>query len=183
MNNPYAAPQVDLAAPAPGDETYQPKLLQVSGRIGRMRYLAYSAAIGLLMIPVILAVFIMDVSSIAKGSVPGALIALLVVVGIAVLACSIILMRRRLNDMGRTGWFMLLFLVPLANLVFYLWILGASGDEGSNQYGPAPGPNTLLINIVGGFMLAVTLVSFVGNFIAGVTGALSRSSSSQSSGF
>jgi uncharacterized membrane protein YhaH (DUF805 family) len=183
MSNPYAAPQVDLDAPQLSAETYQPRLWQVNGRIGRMRYLAYSAAIGLLMIPVAIVAVALGAASLAKGSLTPTLVAMMVVVGIAVLTISVILARRRLNDMGRTGWFMLLSLVPLVNFVFYLWMLCASGDQGSNEYGPAPAPNTTLINIAGGIMIALMVASVGFNILGGLAGYRAATSGSGSSGF
>ena len=52
MSNPYSMPQADLVERA-GDETYMPKFFSLSGRIGRVRYLAYGIGAGLLMIPVV----------------------------------------------------------------------------------------------------------------------------------
>ena len=44
MSNPYSMPQSELREPA-SNETYQPKFFALSGRIGRVRYLGYSAAL------------------------------------------------------------------------------------------------------------------------------------------
>jgi hypothetical protein len=41
MSNPYAAPDAVLSDVAE-DETYEPQIFSVNGRIGRLRYLAYS---------------------------------------------------------------------------------------------------------------------------------------------
>jgi uncharacterized membrane protein YhaH (DUF805 family) len=44
---------------------------------------------------------------------------------------------RRLHDIGRSGWWQLLSLVPLGNLLLlYWWVLPS--DSGPNAYGPAP---------------------------------------------
>ena len=52
MSNPYSMPQADLVERA-GNETYTPSFFSLSGRIGRVRYLAYGIGAGLLMIPVV----------------------------------------------------------------------------------------------------------------------------------
>lgn len=44
---------------------------------------------------------------------------------------------RRLHDTNKSGWFMLLGLVPLANL-YLLYLFITEGDKGSNQYGEDP---------------------------------------------
>ncbi len=56
---------------------------------------------------------------------------------LAILIPTIAVGVRRLQDTGRSGWWMLLCLVPLVNLlVVYFWAL--EGDKGSNAYGSDP---------------------------------------------
>lgn len=43
---------------------------------------------------------------------------------------------RRLHDTGRSGWLLLVALIPFAGLVLLVFLLTA-GDEGENRYGPA----------------------------------------------
>jgi len=46
---------------------------------------------------------------------------------------------RRLHDVGKSGWFFLLLLIPFFNLyVFFYLMLIKKGDIGDNQYGPDP---------------------------------------------
>ena len=44
---------------------------------------------------------------------------------------------RRLHDTGKSGWWMLLGLIPLVGLVL-LYFLAQPGNEGANAYGEAP---------------------------------------------
>lgn len=44
---------------------------------------------------------------------------------------------RRLHDTGRSGWWMLIGLVPLVGLVL-LYFFALEGPRGPNQYGPDP---------------------------------------------
>lgn len=56
---------------------------------------------------------------------------------LAILVPSLAVAVRRLHDTGRSGWFLLLSLVPLVSLVLlYFYIL--EGDAGPNLYGPDP---------------------------------------------
>jgi len=139
MNNLYQAP---ASAPAdPAFATYQPRFLSLSGRIGRLRYLAYGMGLMLLTYPVIFVIFAL--SGMLSGEAPGALVFVpLGVVYIALLVFSFGYMVRRLNDMDQSGWLSLLMLIPLVNLVMILVLLVARGTAGSNRYGPAPVPNT-----------------------------------------
>lgn len=44
---------------------------------------------------------------------------------------------RRLHDQDKSGWFMLLGLIPLINLVLLVFMF-LQGTQGDNQYGPDP---------------------------------------------
>ncbi len=45
---------------------------------------------------------------------------------------------RRLHDLDRSGWFLLLGLIPLIGAIILLVWFCTSGTEGPNQYGPDP---------------------------------------------
>lgn len=51
---------------------------------------------------------------------------------------SIMMLARRLHDLDKSGWWMLLLFVPLVNILFYIYILFFKGTEGPNQYGEDP---------------------------------------------
>jgi uncharacterized membrane protein YhaH (DUF805 family) len=42
---------------------------------------------------------------------------------------------RRFHDLGKSGWYTLLYLVPVVNIITLIYLLGAKGEEGSNKYG------------------------------------------------
>ena len=45
---------------------------------------------------------------------------------------------RRLHDTGRSGWWLLLWLIPMIGFIILLiWLIG-KGDEDDNEYGPDP---------------------------------------------
>jgi uncharacterized membrane protein YhaH (DUF805 family) len=150
-------------APVDSAAFSHPKPFAASGRIGRVRYLAYSF-VGMLI--VMLAASILGGVLGATGSseqVSGATAQ--IVVGALVLALTLILARRRLNDMGKTGWWGLLLLVPLLNFVVTLWLVFGRGDASVNAYGPPPGPNgrgTIVLACLGPLLfVGVTLYSGV----------------------
>lgn len=51
---------------------------------------------------------------------------------------GIMMLARRLHDLDKSGWWMLLLFVPLVNILFYIYILFFKGTEGPNQYGEDP---------------------------------------------
>lgn len=44
---------------------------------------------------------------------------------------------RRMHDVGRSGWVLLLTVVPVVNLLLIYWALKA-GEDGANEWGPCP---------------------------------------------
>jgi uncharacterized membrane protein YhaH (DUF805 family) len=78
----------------------------------------------------------------STGQVLGAIYAL------AVLLPSIGVGIRRLHDTNRTGWWLLVSLVPLVGWIWIIVLLALAGDEGPNRYGPPPGtlrePDTIV---------------------------------------
>lgn len=57
---------------------------------------------------------------------------------LAVLVPSIAVSMRRLHDIGRTGWWLLIAFVPLIGAVVLLVFMVLDSQPGSNQYGPNP---------------------------------------------
>ncbi len=45
---------------------------------------------------------------------------------------------RRLHDTNRSGWWFLMFLIPLANLILFFSFMTADSQPGENQYGSNP---------------------------------------------
>ena len=45
---------------------------------------------------------------------------------------------RRLHDVGKSGWFMLISLVPIIGGIWLLVLLSTDGDSSENAYGPSP---------------------------------------------
>jgi uncharacterized membrane protein YhaH (DUF805 family) len=48
---------------------------------------------------------------------------------------------RRLHDTNRSGWWLLIALVPLAGAIVLIVFFATAGDSGSNQHGSVPNPN------------------------------------------
>ena len=57
---------------------------------------------------------------------------------LAMLVPSISVGVRRLHDTGRSGWWLLIGLVPLIGGLVLLWFYVQEGVRGSNQYGADP---------------------------------------------
>ncbi len=49
---------------------------------------------------------------------------------------------RRLHDIGKSGWMLLLVLIPVIGAIWLLVLMVKEGDRGENQYGPDPKTRT-----------------------------------------
>lgn len=48
---------------------------------------------------------------------------------------------RRLHDTGRTGWWLLINLVPVLGVIVYIYFMVLDGNPERNEYGPSPKGN------------------------------------------
>jgi uncharacterized membrane protein YhaH (DUF805 family) len=150
MQNPYGAPR---AAVGDAGEEYQPvRIFAVSGRIGRARYVTYS---------IVLTMLIMFLAGLAAALLGRVGTAIMVVGYIAMIVVSIMLTIQRSHDFNMSGWFSLLALVPLVNLMF--WFI--PGSDGPNRFGARTPPNSGLV-LVG---LWIVPLLFVGGIIAAIS--------------
>jgi len=56
---------------------------------------------------------------------------------LAVLLPSLAVGVRRLHDIGRTGWWLLIALIPIVGIIVLIVFFATKGEEHDNQYGPA----------------------------------------------
>ncbi len=64
---------------------------------------------------------------------------LYIVYALGTLVPSIAVGVRRLHDTNRSGWWMLITLVPFIGFIVMLVFLASAGTSGDNDYGPEPG--------------------------------------------
>ncbi len=149
-SNPYQSP----AAPVlPPDEFSAVDVLSTSGRIGRVRYLAFGMGIGLL--------------TVLAGGIGGALGGALqsetvtyAVIGLGYLVAvvlQIMLTIQRCHDFNQSGWLSLLYLVPVVGLIFVF----VPGTQGPNRFGNQTPPNSSALVVFGLFLPAVALVGLL----------------------
>ncbi len=113
MSNPYTAPNNSMGQAA--QTTFEPEIFALRGRLGRVRYLAYSFVINIVIL-LLGSVIIGVVVAIIRPHNPRVLSTLgsflYVPILAPILAFTIILAKRRLNDLGQSGWLSLLLIVP-----------------------------------------------------------------------
>ena len=57
---------------------------------------------------------------------------------LAVLIPGIAVSVRRLHDIGKSGWMLLIVLIPIIGWIWLLFLLVTDSNPGENQYGPYP---------------------------------------------
>ena len=78
------------------------------------------------------------------GSIVLAIVEIPVLPGLMILAPillvpgSITLVVRRLHDVGMSGWFWFVALVPLIGAIYLIYLFVQEGDAGENAYGAVP---------------------------------------------
>jgi uncharacterized membrane protein YhaH (DUF805 family) len=150
MQNPYGAPRATVGDAA---EDFQAvKLFAVSGRIGRARYVVYS---------IVLTLLIMFVAGLAAAFLGPLGVAVLVAGYIVMFVIQIMLTIQRSHDFNMSGWFSLLALVPLVNMIF--WFI--PGTDGANRFGAKTPPNST------GVMVGLWIVPAI--FVIGIIAAVS----------
>ncbi|MCQ4262873.1 DUF805 domain-containing protein [Stutzerimonas stutzeri] len=155
--SPYAPPSADVGETMPLHGELKP--FSVTGRIGRLRYLAWSLVImaataGLFGV----AAVIMAVSSTAGLICMG-------LIGIGMLVVSVQIGIQRLHDFGWSGWLILLNLVPFLGSLFPFVMLLMPGNREVNRYGSPPPPNSRSVKV----LAALWLVLIVSGLVAALT--------------
>ena len=113
------------------------KIYTTQGRLNRLRFLKYhvlwtllSAAVGFLLV-FFLGFLTIDPKSFLV-TVPTGIWSFVTGVG------NIMIATRRLHDLDKSGWWLLLMLVPFVNVILELYILLMPGTAGWNRYGADP---------------------------------------------
>ena len=151
-----------MANPA-GADRYQPSLLTVNGRIGRLRYFTYCCVLTM-------AVLCVATASVAAFS-PMVAMTVILTSYLAFIPATFVLMIRRLNDLDRSGWCSLAAIVPFDNVALGLYATFARGSAGANRFGPAPVPNSRATVIAA---VGAPAGAFALGIIVGLTGATFR---------
>jgi len=77
---------------------------------------------------------IIDTSLFGAGPEAGAPLSIIVSLGLVL--PNIAVAMRRLHDIGRTGWWLLIGLVPIAGLLVLLYFYVQPSEEAPNAFGP-----------------------------------------------
>lgn len=148
-------------------EFSQPKVFSVSGRIGRMRFLAYVMGVYLLVgIPINLVS-----AAVATGVGEDGAVLVLAFSAIATIVMFVFYFMfgiQRSHDMNSSGWLSLILLIPVIGFLVFIFVPGTYGE---NRFGSSPSPNgvgvillALIMPIIGiiGILAAIAIPAYQG---------------------
>ena len=162
--SPYASP---LAMVVQDDnEVGELNIWGLNGRIGRMRYVAWSMVYTLALLPVMLICALAFKISTWLGGL------LAIVAMIAAMIVGVQISVKRLHDIGWSGWLLLIALVPLVGSIFQIITFVMPGTKGSNLYGPPPPENSQAVKVLFWIWIALIGAGFVIGIITGMLGAM-----------
>lgn len=148
--------------------------LSTDGRIGRLRYLAFGW-------PIIASAYVLGLLAaviMPRHEVPGVIFVILFLVLLFWMPLRLVALR--LHDVNRSGkWAPTLLLLPITIGVlgglkmapvgaWLFWIVAllllfVPGSDGDNDYGPQPGPNTILVKVGAGLFVALMALAVFAN--------------------
>ncbi|MCW3149603.1 DUF805 domain-containing protein [Stutzerimonas stutzeri] len=152
-HSPYAPPQATVSAPMASQGEL--RVFTIQGRIGRLRYLAWSLAVMFAVAGLVgIASIVMAISSTAG-------LVLMALLGIGAIVVNIQIGAQRLHDIGVSAWLLLLNLVPVLGAFVPLLMIAIPGKTGPNRYGPPQPPNSFAVKLLSGLWLLLVLVGIV----------------------
>ncbi|OPK06734.1 MULTISPECIES: DUF805 domain-containing protein [unclassified Pseudomonas] len=167
--SPYAPPRAAVGEALPAFATL--KAFSFDGRIGRLRYLAWTMVLmlvtfGISAMLVFFGLTLISTDS-SAGLILGGLLAftLIVVFGFISIQFSV----QRLHDIGWSGWLWLLTLVPIVGSFFPFVMMLMPGNHTANRYGAPPPPNSPAVKILSALWLVFTAILLIGGLSGGLT--------------
>ncbi|MCF5708320.1 DUF805 domain-containing protein [Pseudomonas syringae] len=158
--SPYAPPRSDVATEVVGHSTL--KVFSIQGRIGRLRYLAWS----LVLSAAALAALSVGIIVMSQSLVGGGLLIAIIVLAFAVIGTQMGV--QRLHDIGWSGWLLLLNLVPFVGSIFPFLMTVIPGNQGPNQYGAPQPPNSRAVKVLASLWLLMMPIIFIAAISGGM---------------
>lgn len=157
--SPYAPPRAAVVNDWPAEGLL--KVFTIQGRIGRLRYLAWSLVLTFVAILLVALCFVvMSMSLVAGGLLGAVLFVALMVVGIQIAS-------QRVHDAGWSAWLLLLHLVPVVGSFFPFMMIFVPGSVGPNRYGAPPPKNTRSVKVLAVLWVAFIAAVFVAVMVGG----------------
>ncbi|VVO34506.1 DUF805 domain-containing protein [Pseudomonas fluorescens] len=167
--SPYAPPRAAVGEALPA---FAPlKAFSFEGRIGRLRYLAWTMVLMLVTLGIGAVLGVFGLALISTDSSAGLILAsllafiLIVVLGFVSIQFSV----QRLHDIGWSGWLWLLTLVPFVGSFFPFVMMIMPGNNTANRYGAPPPPNSAAVKVLSALWLVFVAILLIGGLTGGLT--------------
>ncbi len=144
--------------------------LSLNGRFGRLSYIAWYGFLNLItFFAVITLILALGIFNLSTQSLDSHFIDTLtglgglgfLIISVLYFYFNLVIQVRRFHDMNRSGWFILLFIVPLVNIFVFFYLLLGSGTQGINHYGPQR-ISAIWEKILAWFMIVISILSILG---------------------
>lgn len=109
------------------------EIFSVEGRLNRLRYFKYTMILFLISVAIRIVIGFSTEDFETAFDLTQTKI-LTFIMGVAQIMFAI----RRLHDLNRSAWFLLITLIPVVNIFFPLYLFFAKGTVGSNRFGADP---------------------------------------------
>lgn len=166
--NPYRSPDATVADPNAAQAYGEVKPLSAAGRIGRVRYIAYSFVTGLIIyIP-----FVLLAMMLSPETLVSVMPFVMIIIGVLGLIAQFLFTIQRCHDFNVSGWLSLLIIVPLG--VFVFWFV--PGTQGPNRFGPPPPPNSksVIVTAIAVPVILIILAMTAGAYMASTMAGMSK---------
>lgn len=148
---PYSAPEADLVE---SGRVTEDRLFSVDGRIGVMRYNRRVCESMFALVAAGLALYAATTTEVTAVIAIVGIPAMIVILGaVALMIYSAI---KRLHDLGRSGWYYLLGMIPLVGAIYVLYYSFAPGKDDGNAFGGRREATTTdkVLGVIGIFLVA-----------------------------
>ena len=144
--------------------------LSLNGRFGRLSYIAWYGFLNLItFFAVITLSLALGIFNLSTQSLDSHFIDTLtglgglgfLIISVLYFYFNLVIQVRRFHDMNRSGWLILLFIVPLVNIFVFFYLLLGSGTQGTNHYGPQR-ISAIWKKILAWFMIVISVLSILG---------------------
>lgn len=113
------------------------EIFTAEGRLNRLRYLKY-----MIILAIIASISTFVLSSMATfftGDPEGVAVKMITLAWALIAgAGNVMMMIRRIHDLGKSGWFALIAFVPIIGVIFSIALFCIPGQVGWNEYGADP---------------------------------------------